>query len=318
MNVEDRLVALIDRVYALIKDPSGLKDLVEHVAEWRGADMALLTAPPLPGCTPVPLVAYKLDFTPVLARPDLLMRPEFASRAVKTGRAPGVFTLHELMPPPEQETNEYWQGILAPLGIASGLLAVVRTPEDNKRPVSLNLFRRASTQPFDAEDVQAMSLLLPHLRRAFGALLDAPAGLLSFEPDADFSALKTPVFLLDHAAKVVGCNEAAQRLLAMDDGVALQSNRITLHDIDVQRDLDAALARVIGDDWSTRMRNSAEVSAPRPSGLSALSLVAIPAGADNPIATAAASVRCLVFVYGDLRDAKQTAPRPDVAPSLLN
>lgn len=280
--------------------------------------MALLTAPPLPGCAPVPLMAHKLDFTPVMKRPDLLMRPELTSRAVATGRAPGVFTLHELISPPEQETNEYWQAILAPLGIASGILAVVRTPEDNNRPVSLNLYRRSDSKPFGAEDVQAMAVLLPHLRRAFGALLDAPAGLLSFEPDADFSALNTPVFLLNHAAKVVRHNEAAQRLLEIDDGVAVRGDRITLHDIEAQRDLDAALTRAIGDDWSTRMRNGADVSAPRPSGLPALSLVAIPAGADNPIATAAASVRCFVFVYGDLGAAKRTAPSADAAWSLRN
>lgn len=309
MSMDGRLVALIDEIYALIKDPSGLKDLVERIADWRSADMALLTAPPLPGCTPVPLMAYKLDLTPVLTRPDLLMRPEFASRAVATGRAPGVFTLHELMSPHEQESNEYWQSILAPLGIASGILAVVRTPEDNRRPVSLNLFRRATSRLFDAQDVQAMAVLLPHLRRAFGVLLDAPAGLMSFEPDADFSALNTPVFLLNQSAKVVRRNEAAQRLLKMDDGLALRGDRLTLHDSDVQRDLDAALARVIGDDWSTRMRTGAEVSAPRPSGLPSLSVVAIPAGADNPIATAAASVRCFVFVYGDVRDAERMSLR---------
>lgn len=318
--MDDRLNALVDEIYALIKNPSGLQNLVGCIADWRGADMALLTAPPLPGCTPVPLMAYKMDFTPVLARPDLLMRPEFAARAVATGRAPGVFTLNELMSPQEQETNEYWQGVIAPLGITSGMLAIARTAQDSMRPVSLNLFRCAAAKPFDAEDVEAMAVLVPHLRRALGVLLDAPAGLTSFEQDTDFSALNTPVFSLDQSAEVVHCNEAAKRLLKSGDGIALQGDRLTLPDSDLQRELDAALARVIGDDWSTRMRNSAEVRAPRPSGAPPISLVAIPVGADNPIATAAASVRCLVFVYGDVRAAGRTAGRDDaVAPwSLRN
>lgn len=310
---DDRLIALIDEIYALIKYPSGLQDLVGRIADWRGADMALLTAPPLPGCTPVPLMAYKMDFTPVLARPDLLMRPEFTSRAVATGRAPGVFTFDELMPPQEQAANEYWQGVIAPLDIASGLVAIVRTAADNMRPVALNLFRRTSAKPFDAQDVEAMAALVPHLRLALGALLDSTTGLTSFEQNTDFSALNTPVFSLDQSAKVVGCNKAGKRLLKSDDGLALQADRLTLADSNLQRDLDAALARVIGDNWSTRMRNSAEVSAPRPSGAPALSLVAIAAGADNPIATAAASVRCLVFVYGDVRAAERTDRRDDAA-----
>jgi len=316
--MDDRLVALIDEIYALIKNPAGLQDLVGRIADWRGADMALLTAPPLPGCAPVPLMAYRMDFTPVLARPNLLMRPEFTSRAVATGRAPGVFALNELMPPQEQETNEYWQGIIAPLGITSGMLAIVRTAQDNMRPVSLNLFRQTSSKPFDAEDVQAMAVILPHMRCALGLLLDAPKGLTSFEQDMDFGALNTPVFSLDQSAIVARCNEAAELLLESGDGIALRDDRLVLHDSNLQRELDAALERVIGDDWSNKMRNSVEVTVRRPSGLPALSLVAIPTGADNPIATAAASIRCLVFVYGDTRTTERNAGRDDTrAPSSL-
>jgi hypothetical protein len=313
MSMDAGLVALIDKIYALINNPSGLQDLPKHVAEWRGADMALLTAPALPGCKPIPLMAYNMDFTPVMARPDLLMRPEFTARAVATGRAPGVFTMAELMPAEEQATNEYWQGVMAPLGITSGMLTIVRTAEDNMRPVSLNLFRRESARPFDADDASAMSALLPHLRSAFSILLDAPMGVTSFEQDTDFSALNTPVFCLDQAAKVVRLNDAATRLLKRNGGVALRGDRLTLQDEELQHKLDVALRRVIGDNWSTMMRNVVEVTAPRPDGSQGLSLVAVPVGADNPIATAAASVRCLVFAYGDTRPAERAAKRHKTA-----
>jgi PAS domain-containing protein len=317
MSMDETLIGLIDEIYALIRDPSGLQQLVGRIADWRGADMALLTAPALPGCKPVPLMAYKMDFTPVMGRPDLLMQPEFTRRAVATGRAPGVFTLDELMPAQERDTSEYWQSIIAPLGIGSGMLAIIRTADDNMRPVSLNLFRRASSTPFDAADIEAMAAPASHMRRALSLLLDGPSGLTSFEQDMDFAALNTPVFSLNQSAKVVRCNEAAERLLESDDGVALHEDRLTLRDGDRQRELDAALGRVIGDDWSTKMRNGAEVSAPRPSGLPALSLVAVPTGAENPIATAAASVRCLVFVYGSMSAPARAAGRKGAA-ALLN
>ncbi|MEZ5956955.1 MAG: hypothetical protein R3C27_07090 [Hyphomonadaceae bacterium] len=318
MSADDRLIAVIDKIYALIENPSGLQDLLGGVAEWGGADMALLTAPPLPGCAPVPLTAYKLDFTPVFGRPDLLMRPEFTARAVATGRAPGVFTFDELMPPEEQQTNEYWQGIIAPLGIGSGLVAIVRTPEDNMRPVALNLFRRVSSKSFDADDVKAMQGLIPHLRGALGVLLDAPRGVTSFEEDTDFSALNAAVFCLDQAGKVVRCNEAADQLIRSEDGLFLRRDRLTLLDTELQRELDAALERVIGDNWSTRWRNRAEISAPRSSGSPALSIVAVPVGADNPIATVAASVRCIVFVYGDELAPETKAKPGTTAWSLRN
>jgi hypothetical protein len=307
MNIDDRLIALIDEIYALVANPSALPDLLGHIADWRGADMALLTAPALPGCTPVPLMAYKMDFTPVLSRPDLLMRPEFTSRAVATGRAPGVFTLAELMSPEEQGTNEYWQGIIAPLGITSGMLAIVRTAADNMRPVSLNLFRRASAEPFDAEDVNAMATLVPHMRGALGVLLDARVGLTSFEAETDFSALRTSVFSLDQSAKVVRCNGAAKRLLRREDGLALLGDRLTLSDRDRQHELDAALTLAIGAGWSSKMRNSTEIRIVGANG-SPLLLVAIPVGADNPIATCAAPVRCVVFAYEEARPSEQFAP----------
>lgn len=310
MSTDDGLIALIDEIYALVGIPSALQELLEHIAVWRAADMALLTAPALPGCAAVPLMAYKMDFTPVLARPDLVLRPEFAARALATGRAPGVFTLAELMAPAEQETHEYWQEVMAPLGIASGIIAIIRTPDDNMRPVSLNLFRRTSSKPFQAEDVRAMEKLLAPLRRALGVLLDAPnGGVTTFEPNTDYAALNRAVFCLDQAGKVVRSNDAAKRLLESDDGLALQDDRLTLWDSARQQDLDTALARVIGDDWSTRMRNSAELVAAKPSGPPALSLVAIPVGADNPITTCAASVRCIVFAYDDDRAPQQAAER---------
>ncbi len=256
MSTNDQMVALIDDIYALIRDPAGLQDLVGRISDWRGADMALLTAPALSGCAPVPLIAHKMDFSPVLARPEMLMRPEFAHRAIATGGAPGVFKFEDLMPPHEQEVNEYWQAIIAPLGIASGILTMVRTPDDNMRPVSLNLYRRCSSNPFCADDVKSMQALLPHLRRALGVLLDAPLGVSSFEKDSLYAAIDTAAFFLDQAGNVAHCNDAAERLLRLEDGLMLEEGRLTLTDSELQRDLDAALGRVIGCSWSTKLRKA--------------------------------------------------------------
>ncbi|MEZ5961627.1 MAG: hypothetical protein R3C30_14575 [Hyphomonadaceae bacterium] len=220
MKRDDGLIELIDEIYKLVGNPTDLQNLLARIADWRGADMALLTAPPLPGCAPVPLMAYKLDFSLISGRPDMALRPELTTRAMATGRAPGVFALTELMPPQERETNEYWQAVMAPLGITSGLLALVRTPADNMRPVSLNLFRNGSSAPFDEEDVRAMEALLPHLRSALSILLDASQGVSSFEADSDFSALSTPVFCLDQTARWFVAT-TQQSVAAADDGLVL-------------------------------------------------------------------------------------------------
>lgn len=296
--------AVIDAVYALIKAPEGLNDLVARIADWMGADMAIATSPPLPGCRPVPLSQYKMDFTPVMNEPELVMRPEFTVRAIATGRAPGVFLFDELMPAPERADNAYWQKIMVPLGIASGILTVVRTAQDNNQPLILNLFRGATSPPFSSADVAAMNELLPHLRRAFSILLDTPStpseiGALQLA----HAASDTPVFYLDEQARVVYLNPSARELVSAQDGIALADGTLTLADPTADSDLNAALRRVIGGQWTTHFRPGAEVLAPRPSGARPILLVVTPIAASNPVATISTPVRCVMFAFGEVENA---------------
>jgi DNA-binding CsgD family transcriptional regulator len=295
--------AMIDAIYALIRAPEGLNDLVARIADWLGADMALASSPALPGCRPVPLAPYNMNFGPVMNEPELLMRPEFTMRATATGRTPGVFLFEELMPAAERAVSPYWQKIIAPLGIASGILTVIRTGEDNSQPLILNLFRRAGRPPFSVAHVAAMEELLPHLRRAFGILLDAP------QTPAEVSALQhahaavdTPVFYFDEHARVIYLNASAQELVGAEDGLALADGVLTLSDATADSELNAALRRVIGGQWTTHFRAGAEVLAPRPSGGRPLLLVATPMAASNPIATVSAPVRCVLFAFGERED----------------
>ena len=295
--------AVIDAIYALIRAPEGLNDLVARIADWIGADMALAASPPLPGCRPVPLTQYKMDFTPVMNEPELVMRPEFTMRALATGRAPGVFLFDELMPAEERADNAYWQKIIAPLGIASGIATVIRTGADNSPPLILNVFRTANRPPFSVAHVSAMEDLLPHLRRAFGILLDPP----QTRPEVTalqqaHAAVDTPVFYFDDQARVIYLNSAAQELVGAEDGIALADGMLSLSDASADRDLSQALERVIGGQWTTHLRAGAEVLAPRPSGARPLLLVATPVAASNPIATVSAPVRCVLFAFGERED----------------
>lgn len=296
--------AVIDAIYMLIRAPEGLSDLVGRIADWIGADMALASSPPLPGCRPVPLAQHKMDFTPVMHEPQLVMRPEFTMRALATGRAPGVFLFEELMPPEEQAQNEYWQKIIAPLGIASGILTVIRTAQDTSQPLILNLFRTVGRPPFSLAHVAAMEDLLPHLRRAFGILLDGPQTPPEISAvQRAHAAVDTPVFYFDDQARVVYLNAAAQRLVEAQDGITLADGKLSLSDGAADGELNSALQRVVGGHWTTNFRPGAEVLAPRPSGQRPLLLVATPVAAANPIATVSAPVRCVLFAFGEREDA---------------
>jgi DNA-binding CsgD family transcriptional regulator len=286
---------IIDQIYATIRAPDTWTALIGAICDWQDGAMALLSSPALPSAKTVPLVLYKFDMTPVLHETELLVYPEFALRALATGRTPGVFLCDELMPAEEQRTNPYWLRIMAPLGIGSGMITVVRTPEDDNRPVVLNIFRRSGSPPFTAENVAAIEDLLPHLRRALGVLLDAPPDATS-EVAGMYPATKTPAFYLDRLGRVVHSNDAAQKLIARGDIGLDEGQHLDLPDKASQLELNAALSRVIGDSWSTTFRSGAEMLIKHRSSKRSSVLIATPVSTDNPIATFSTPIRCIVFV----------------------
>jgi DNA-binding CsgD family transcriptional regulator len=174
---------------------------------------------------------------------------------------------------------------------------MVRTPQDNMRPVLLNYYRRAGKPAYGKPELKWIQGLLPHLRRALGVILDAPPAPKPPEHMSDlYDAIGAPCFLIGKDGGVLHRNPAAELLLNSRNGVEIRGGRIALWDSDAQCELDALLARVIGEAWSTKYRTGGELLARRASGGVPLVLVATPIGAENPIAAVAAPVRCVLFV----------------------
>ena len=201
------------------------------------------------------------------------------------------------MPPAEQATNPFWQELAVPLGVTSGIFTMVRTPDENRRAVIMNFYRVGERPKYGPDDVKAMDALIPHLRRALGVILDAPPQQAS-APDVKelYNAVGAPCFFFAADGRVGQCNHAAELLLQAGDGVELRDAKLWLWDKAAQSELNAALARTIGEGWSAKFRTGAELLARRPSGGSPLVLVATPIGADGPIAAVAAPIRCALFV----------------------
>jgi DNA-binding CsgD family transcriptional regulator len=289
---------VIDAIYGAIRAPQTWPDVVQRIGAVIDADIGIMLTPTLPGISAVPLVAYGLDMSPILDKfPTHAGRAVFTHRALATGRVPGAFLVDELMPPHEQAANAYWQDVIAPLGIVTGVFCMVRTPDDNMRPVLLNYFRRTGKPAFGQSDLKWIQGLLPHLRRALGVILDAPAPPKAPEHMSDlYDSIGAACFLISKDGCVLHCNPAAELLLSSHNGVEIRGGRIVLWDKEAQAELDALLRRVIGEAWSTRYRAGGELLARRASGGVPLVLVATPLGAENPIAAVAAPVRCVVFV----------------------
>jgi DNA-binding CsgD family transcriptional regulator len=235
-----------------------------------------------------------MDLSPVQGQP-LLSHPEFTTRALATKQAPGVFLFEELMPASEQATNAYWQTIIRPLDIGSGLLCVARTPEDNQRPVVLSFHRRIGAKPFGADESATMQTLLPHLRRSLAVTLDAPPSPARCEAHDFCSNVGAPTFFFGPDGKIVDRNAAADLLLNAEDGLALRDGRLVLTDHAAQLEFDTAVQRIIGENWTRKLRLGSELIARR-SKSSPMVLVLTPLGTENPIAQWAAPVRCVLFV----------------------
>ncbi len=285
---------IVAQIYAAIRSPQTWSEVVSAIAAWLGADMAMMTSTPVPGVASLPIVFHRMDLHKLQGEP-LLSHPEFTLRALATGRAPGVFLFDELMSPAEQQTNRYWQTIVAPLQIGSGLLCVARTPDDNQKPVVFAFYRRTGAQPFAAADREMLAELLGHLRRSLSVVLDAPPPTAGAEAHGLYAHIGAPAFLFGRDGKVVSRNRAADLLLQAGDGIALQDERVAMSDKTAQAEFDAALHRVVGENWTRKLRLGGELLARRAKG-PPMVLVLTPLGAENPIAQWAAPVRCVMFV----------------------
>jgi DNA-binding CsgD family transcriptional regulator len=289
--------AIIDQIYGAILAPEAWQRLVDRIAEWLSADMGLLSSPALPDCEPVPLIGYKFDLTPVAGEP-LLLYPEFTLRALARANLPDSYLFEDLMPPDEQPENQYWQRVIVPLNITSGIITVIRTADDNRRPVILSLFRRGSSAPFQAADVEKMRALLPHLRRALGALLDGDPQAVP-ENAAGGHALRAAVFYLDRDGCVVGMTDAAKKLSEAGDGITISAEgRLTPSDQRMQTPFRNALTRAIGKPWSRMLRTSSELAL-RASEGTGLVLVVTPVAADA-MSSLASKARCAVFALAQI------------------
>ncbi|MBS0385256.1 MAG: hypothetical protein JSS00_07895 [Proteobacteria bacterium] len=289
--------ALLDRIYTAIRAPESWPDIVRAIGDHLGADMGLMLAPSLPNVLPVPLVAYGIDMTLIAdVYPKYAGKSEFTHRALATGRAPGAFLIDELMPPEEQATSQYWRELMTPMGITSGIFMLLRTPEENQRPVIMNFYRVGEQRRFDAQDIKRVEAFIPHLRRTLSVVLDAPPMTSSPDIKELYNAIGAPCFFFSADGSVTHVNHTGEVLLRECDGIELRDGKLVLSDIPAQAELDAALARTIGEGWSAKFRTGAELLARRPSGGPPLVLVATPIGSENAIAALATPVRCALFV----------------------
>lgn len=137
--------------------------------------------------------------------------------------------------------SPFYDRMLREPNIRYACMVIVERTDENAHFLAFN--RTPEAGDFGAGDRYLLSLLAPHVRRAYAlhCRLHSPFAFpRRLDPGLEHSP--TAVFLLDRFDRVRWINRAGERLLATGDGVGMAEGRLRLEDAEAQRRMAADLA----------------------------------------------------------------------------
>lgn len=153
------------------------------------------------------------------ARVSPLRRAMF--RAENIGR---VMTCEQIMAPQDFENSEFYRDYLAKYGIRYVLGSVFKIDENTASYVAVH--RAADAGAFDAGQVDAAQGLLPHLQLAY-RIRKQFIGVGRYEDVSQqyMDAKNKGLICIDWQGRIVSMNREAERIMALDDGLAHAQDR---------------------------------------------------------------------------------------------
>lgn len=224
MTAHVRMLSLIRHVYSAAADETQWPAVLEHLAdEYHGGVAGLQYRTGVDGEVRSSRFAR---FDPELQR---TYGTYFATRNPWTRLSqplfqPGfVYTPESVLPLPQLERTEFYDGILRPAGVVHCFGACVLRRGDDV--LSFTVVRSRARGPYDANELNRVRPILPHLRRAvevnerLSGLARARAGLAD-----GLDCLQHGVVVVNRRGHVVFANQAARTIVALHDGLTIAAD----------------------------------------------------------------------------------------------
>lgn len=237
MSSYEAVLDLVDRIYAAAEDPAVWPDTLDAIAEATGSAASLLyrNMDAQEGGVDV---AVRISAEAATAYQQYYHRVDpwgNSPRAAAMVRPGAVLDGDELVDRSDLHATEYYNDFARPNGLSRVLVGVVAKHGPFASVVSL--IRDDAAAPHGRDERQLLGALMPHLTRAVEIhrrLL--PISVLDGAGVDLLDCLSSAVILLDEHGRTIFVNRAAQRLLAMQDGLFVEHGCIAAA---LPRDRDA-------------------------------------------------------------------------------
>ncbi|HEX4024282.1 MAG TPA: hypothetical protein VHX52_06195 [Steroidobacteraceae bacterium] len=187
----------------------------------------------------------------------------------------GPIFAEELVAREELERSEFYQCQATANGMHHAMfLPAILAPD---RLELVTIWRSLQQKPFDAESVQLLNLLLPHIQSALRtqhvlAASTARAG----RAESVLDTVAAAAFILNGRGRIVHQNLAAESLLRLQDGLGAREKQLYAAEPLIHGKLQALIASAAAASGATLCQPGGVIGLPRPSGKRSFQVMVLP------------------------------------------
>lgn len=291
-----QVARLIDRIYTAGETGEGWVECLETVSDvLEGSGAHLFHVAAGQGLSlvahgrsdPAALATYVAYYRNIDPRQNALPASRLPVGQVLTGEA--------AVPHGQLRNTEYYADFARPAGLTRALFGAAGHAGRVHSAISVN--RPDNGDEFDEEEAEFLRVLLPHFGRALqvNAAFSTESVRQSAALDA-LDGLPTAVVLVDGGCFVRFANRRASDLLALRDGIYLESGAVRCADVNANRRLRHLCAQIATTRTAVPRHSGGQLSVPRPSLRPELQVLVAPIVTHGPLSAPGRDAVAVLYV----------------------